>query len=299
MSFSGLSRRGLAASRLAGAKSHLDTIPGFQLIPASTACARWQRSGLQCSIFPDLALLQSWHRVDVFGQMAFSRDILLRWGSRIASICFDTAWGLSDAPDSGQVCENRGEGGREGVEQTRQQRTLCLKMRISALHWFGGQACCCSGELRMTFYSDFTIQMTPNKASPYRSYVMREAELLMEDYSLNCRKSSHPILHCAVYTYLPPLCCIKTLWQVEVRRRERQFLHRSGKCMNLNLFWTRGTPRPKQLRLGICSRLFRSQKDAMEEARKLFGPWKQKHCYLITHTTSWSPSKVEFTAAFR
>lgn len=68
----------------------------------------------------------------------------------------------------------------------------------------GGQACCCSGEFKMTFYSDFTIQMILNKALPDRSYVMREAELLMEDYSLNRRESFH--LYIVLFIPICPHC---------------------------------------------------------------------------------------------
>lgn len=77
---------------------------------------------------------------------------------------------------------------------------LCLPL-------VGGQTCCRSSDFKVTFYSDFTIQIILRKASPDRSYVMREAELLIEDYSLNRRESFHLMLYCAVYTHLPPPRC--------------------------------------------------------------------------------------------
>lgn len=68
----------------------------------------------------------------------------------------------------------------------------------------GGQACCCRGELKITFYSDFTIQMILNKALPDRSYLMQEAELLMEDYSLSRRESFH--LYIVLFIPICPHC---------------------------------------------------------------------------------------------
>lgn len=78
-----------------------------------SVCARWQRSGLQCSIFPDLALLQSWHRGDFSG----------RWHSAGTCCCGEEARSCpsvliqrDDTPmhliRAGQVCERRGSRGR-------------------------------------------------------------------------------------------------------------------------------------------------------------------------------------------
>lgn len=129
------SRRALAASWFAEAKSHLDTIPGLQLIP--TKCVRsvaavritmqhisWSRSAAE---------LAPWR---FFGQMAFSRDMLLRRGSQIMSICFDTARWYSDAPDTRRPGVRAPRIARARArERTRQQRMPWLKMKICAFRW--------------------------------------------------------------------------------------------------------------------------------------------------------------------
>lgn len=88
-----------------------------------------------------------------FGQMAFSRDMLLRRGSQIMSICFDTAWRYSAAPDPCRCaraggCEGAGEGGG-----TRWQRTLWLKMKIAACRRLEVKLAVAAVNLKMTFYS--------------------------------------------------------------------------------------------------------------------------------------------------
>lgn len=132
---------------------------------------------------------------------------------------------------AGQVCEDRGARGQEtdtlAADAAAKDEDLCLP-------WVGGKTCCRSSDFKMTFYSDFTIQIIQRKASPDRSYVMWEAELLIEDYSFNCRESFHLMLYCAVYTHLPPPRCLNSPWWVEVRLGGRQFCNSGGKCVNLN-----------------------------------------------------------------
>lgn len=103
---------GIVVSWFFGAKSDLDMAPaplGSVLTHSSRSVrliALQHISRSRCAA--ELA------RCRCFGQMVFSGDILLRWGSQIMSICLDTVWADSAAPatcrfnTTGQVCKDGG-----------------------------------------------------------------------------------------------------------------------------------------------------------------------------------------------